>query len=139
MSRLRFHLAFPVSDLQATRRFYFDLLGCRVGRESDRWIDFDFFDHQITAHFTESAVYSSAANPVDGDQIPVRHFGVILEWEVWHMLAERLQHQDVAFIIAPHIRFRGEVGEQATMFIKDPSGNALEFKSFQDMSRIFAR
>jgi len=139
MSRLRFHLAFPVSDLQATRRFYVDLLGCRVGRESDRWIDFDFFDHQITAHLTESAVHSNAANPVDGDQVPVRHFGVILEWEAWHVLAERLQHRDVAFIIAPHIRFRGEVGEQATMFIKDPSGNVLEFKSFQDMSRIFAR
>ena len=139
MSRLRFHLAFPVSDLQATRRFYVDLLGCRVGRESDRWIDFDFFDHQITAHLTESAEHSSAANPVDGDQVPVRHFGVILEWEAWQALAERLQHRDVAFIIAPQIRFRGEVGEQATMFIKDPSGNALEFKSFQDMGRIFAR
>jgi uncharacterized protein len=139
MSRLRFHLAFPVSDLQATRRFYVDLLGCRVGRESDRWIDFDFFDHQITAHLTESAGHLSAANPVDGDQVPVRHFGVVLEWEAWHALAERLQHRGVTFIIAPHIRFRGEVGEQATMFIKDPSGNALEFKSFQDMSRIFAR
>jgi uncharacterized protein len=138
MARLRFHLAFPVTDLQATRQFYVEMLGCRVGRESDLWIDFDFFDHQITAHLTTSAAEPSAANPVDGDQVPVRHFGVILEWDAWHTLAERLQRQQVHFVIAPHIRFKDEVGEQATMFLKDPSGNALEFKSFQDMRRVFA-
>ncbi len=138
MSRLRFHLAFPVGDLQATRQFYVDLLGCGVGRESESWIDFEFFDHQITAHLTTGVIESNAANPVDGDQVPVRHFGVILEWDAWHVLAERLQRQNASFIIAPHIRFQGEVGEQATMFIKDPSGNALEFKSFQDMNRVFA-
>ncbi len=138
MARVRFHLAFPVTDLQAARQFYVDLLGCRVGRESDRWIDFDFFDHQITTHLTTSATESSAANPVDGDQVPVRHFGVILDWEAWHTLAERLQRNKVHFVIAPHICFKGEAGEQATMFITDPSGNALEFKSFQDMSRVFA-
>lgn len=139
MSRLRFHLAFPVNDLQATRQFYVDLLGCRVGRESEGWIDFDFFDHQITAHLTASVIESHAANPVDGDRVPVRHFGVILEWGAWHALAERLRRQNASFAVAPHIRFRGEVGEQATMFITDPSGNALEFKSFQDMSRVFTR
>jgi len=138
MTRLRFHLAFPVGDPQAARRFYVDLLGCRVGRESKSWIDFDFFDHQITAHLTTSVRESNGANPVDGDQVPVRHFGVILEWDAWHALAERLQRQNASFIIVPHIRFQGEVGEQATMFIKDPSGNALEFKSFQDMRRVFA-
>ena len=137
MTRLRFHLAFPVTDLPITRQFYVELLGCHIGRESDRWIDFDFFDHQITDHLTTSAIESSVANPVDGDQVPVRHFGVILDWEAWHTLAERLQHQEVEFVITPHIRFKGEVGEQATMFIKDPSGNALEFKSFKDMSRVF--
>lgn len=139
MARVRFHLAFPVSDLQTTRQFYVDQLGCRVGRESESWIDFDFFDHQITAHLTTETVGAVAANPVDGDNVPVRHFGVILEWDTWHALAERLQRQNASFVIAPHIRFQGQVGEQATMFIKDPSGNALEFKSFQDMNRVFAR
>ena len=139
MARARFHLAFPVSDLQATRQFYIDQLGCRVGRESDSWIDFDFFDHQITAHLTTEPIGTVAANPVDGDNVPVRHFGVILEWDTWHALAERLQRQNASFVISPHIRFQGQVGEQATMFIKDPSGNALEFKSFQDMSRVFSR
>ncbi|MBM4255494.1 MAG: glyoxalase [Deltaproteobacteria bacterium] len=137
--RHRFHLAFPVTDLQSARQFYVDLLGCRVGRESDVWIDFDFFDHQITAHLTESANESTAANMVDGDDVPVRHFGVILEWDTWQALADRLQRQNADFVITPHIRFKGEVGEQATMFITDPSGNALEFKSFKDMNRVFTR
>jgi extradiol dioxygenase family protein len=137
--RHRFHLAFPVTDLQTTRQFYVDVLGCRVGRESDLWIDFDFFDHQITAHLTENVLAASAINPVDGDQVPVRHFGVILEWDTWQALAERLRRQQVDFVITPRIRFQGEIGEQATMFIKDPSGNALEFKSFKDMNRVFAR
>jgi len=139
MAMPRFHLAFPVTDLQAIRRFYVDLLGCRVGRESDTWIDFDFFDHQITGHLSPPETRTVAANPVDGDHVPVRHFGVILEWDSWHELAERLQGAHVPFVIAPHIRFKGEVGEQATMFIHDPSGNALEFKSFKDMARVFAR
>ena len=138
MTRRRFHLAFPVSDLSATRRFYVELLGCRVGRESEHWIDFNFFDHQITAHLT-TMLDMVAANPVDGDSVPVRHFGVILAWEEWQALAERLQKNQIDFVITPHIRFKGEIGEQATMFIRDPSGNALEFKSFRHMRRVFAR
>jgi extradiol dioxygenase family protein len=135
----RFHLAFPVTDLHLTRQFYVEVLGCRVGRESTSWIDFNFFDHQITAHLSPEETRSVAANPVDGDQVPVRHFGVILEWEAWHELAEQLERAKVPFVISPHIRFQGEVGEQATMFVRDPSGNALEFKSFKDMGRVFAR
>jgi len=139
MASPRFHLAFPVADLPAARQFYADVLGCRVGRESTGWIDFDFFGHQITAHLSPEETRLVAANPVDGDQVPVRHFGVILEWEAWHKLAERFERSQVPFVIAPHIRFKGEVGEQATMFVRDPSGNALEFKSFKDMSRVFAK
>jgi uncharacterized protein len=139
MASPRFHLAFPVVDLAATRRFYIDLLECRVGRESDQWIDFDFFGHQITAHLSPEEARLVAANPVDGDDVPVRHFGVILEWQEWQQLAERLTRDQTPFVIAPHIRFQGQVGEQATMFIRDPSGNALEFKSFKDMTRVFAR
>ena len=139
MTSPRFHLAFPVDDLSATRRFYIDLLGCRAGRESDRWIDFDFFGHQITAHLSPGEVKPAAANPVDGDDVPVRHFGVILEWAEWQRLAERLTRSQTPFVIAPHVRFRGQIGEQATMFIRDPSGNALEFKSFKDETRVFAR
>jgi len=139
MASPRFHLAFPVADLPAARQFYTEVLGCRVGRESTSWIDFDFFGHQITAHLSPEETKLVAANPVDGDQVPVRHFGVILEWEAWHQLAEQLKRFQVPFVIAPHIRFKGEVGEQATMFVRDPSGNALEFKSFKDMSRVFAK
>lgn len=139
MTSPQFHLAFPVVELSATREFYVDLLGCRVGRESDRWIDFDFFGHQITAHLSPDEAKSLAANPVDGDDVPVRHFGVILDWEVWHQLAERLTREHIPFVISPHIRFKGQVGEQATLFIHDPSGNVLEFKSFKDMTRVFAR
>ncbi len=139
MSFPRFHLAFPVNNLAETRTFYVDLLGCRVGRESNSWIDFDFFGHQITAHVSPQEARLVAANPVDGDDVPVRHFGIILEWQAWHALAERLHEAHATFVIQPHIRFKGEPGEQATMFIKDPSGNALEFKSFQDMDRVFAR
>jgi extradiol dioxygenase family protein len=135
----RFHLAFPVSDLQLARQFYVEMLGCRVGRESESWIDFDFFGHQITAHLSREEARLVAANPVDGNNVPVRHFGVILEWELWHELAGRLEDANVPFVISPHIRFKGEVGEQATLFVQDPSGNALEFKSFKDMSRVFAR
>ena len=133
-----FHLAFPVHSLEEARRFYAGLLGCPTGRESDRWIDFDFFGHQIVAHLAP-AERDAATNPVDGEDVPVRHFGVILEWNQWQKLAESLKQAKVKFIIEPGIRFKDQVGEQATMFFKDPSGNALEFKSFRDTSQIFAR
>ncbi|WP_428262217.1 VOC family protein [Haliangium sp.] len=135
-----FHLAFPVTDLEATRRFYVELLGCRVGRESERWIDFDFFGHQITAHRVDGrAVAPTPTNEVDAKDVPVPHFGAVLGWERWHTLAERLRGAQVAFVIEPHIRFPGEVGEQATMFLCDPSGNHLEFKAFQAPERLFQR
>ena len=164
----RFHLAIPVADLEAARTFYVDLLGCGVGRESDTWIDFDFFGHQVTAHLSpaEAPLIASdtaathpagskpesvgggrdarvpgeaATNPVDGKQVPVRHFGVILEWQAWHALAERLRRAGVDFLIEPYVRFRGQVGEQATLFVLDPSRNGLEFKAFKDESHLFAR
>lgn len=134
----RFHLAFPVANLEETRLFYCDVLGCTVGRTSDRWIDFNFYGHQITAHLKPQLCEAVATNSVDGDDVPVRHFGAILEWEHWHGLAERLKGQQTKFVINPHIRFKGEVGEQATLFIQDPSGNALEFKSFKQEEQIFA-
>jgi len=134
-----FHLAFPVSDLEETRRFYIEVLGCSLGREAEKWIDFNFFGHQISAHLRPDEVAAARTNEVDGDQVPVRHFGAILEWDAWHNLAERLKEVGITFIIEPHIRFRGQVGEQATMFLTDPSGNALEFKAFKDPSQIFAR
>ncbi len=133
-----FHLAFPVTDLEASRRFYTETFGCRIGRESDRWIDFDFYGHQITAHLVDENE-QVVTNPVDGKQVPVRHFGVILEWQDWHDLADRLRARGQVFLIEPYIRFKGEVGEQATMFVLDPSGNGLEFKSFRDMAQVFAR
>jgi uncharacterized protein len=138
MSQIQpFHLAFPVHDLEAARSFYAGLLGCPTGRESKEWIDFDLYGHQIVAHLAP-AESAAATNKVDGEDVPVRHFGVILGWDQWEKLAERLKGK-VKFVIEPSIRFKGQVGEQATMFFKDPSGNALEFKAFKDMSRIFAR
>ncbi|MEL7036306.1 MAG: VOC family protein [Cyanobacteria bacterium J06592_8] len=134
----RFHLAFPVNDLEQTRNFYKGLLGCVEGRSCEIWVDFDFFGHQITAHLQSSAQSSVSTNPVDGEKVPIRHFGVILDWNQWHQLAERLNNQNIEFIIQPQIRFQGKAGEQATLFIKDPSGNVLEFKSFQNESQIFA-
>jgi uncharacterized protein len=134
----RFHLAFPVHDLEAARGFYAGLLGCGVGRESPAWIDFDFHGHQITAHLAGLGD-AAHANAVDGDRVPVRHFGVILERQAWEALAERLEQAGVTFLIKPRVRFRDRPGEQATMFILDPSGNALEFKSFADDAAIFAR
>ena len=134
-----FHLAFPVADLEATRRFYVELLGCTVGREAERWIDFDFFGHQISAHLKPDEVARAQTNEVDGDQVPVRHFGAILGWDAWQALAERLKAVGTDFIVEPHVRFKGETGEQATMFFLDPSGNALEVKAFQDPDQIFAR
>src|ERR1700712_1897079 len=144
-SRPRFHLAFPVRDLTEARAFYGDLLGCPEGRSSDEWVDFDFFGHQIVAHLSADAPSykeenaDKAHNDVDGEQVPVRHFGVILSMAEWRKLADRLSQDKVPFVIAPDIRFEGQPGEQATFFIRDPSGNALEFKAFDDDSRIFAR
>jgi len=136
-ARPRFHLAFPVDDLDVAKQFYVGVLECSVGRESSHWVDFDFYGHQIVAHLCveESRTKNSE---VDGDEVPVRHFGVILDWCDWHELRDRLESAAVPFIIAPKIRFVGEAGEQATMFFKDPSGNALEFKAFRDDGQVFA-
>lgn len=134
-----FHLAFPVADLEATREFYVNRLGCKVGREAEKWIDFDFFGHQISAHLKPAETRLAATNEVDGDAVPVRHFGVVLDWPEWERLGRSLQDAGTAFIIEPHVRFAGEVGEQGTFFLLDPSGNALEFKSFKDPARLFAR
>ena len=133
-----FHVAFPVHDLEQTREFYEAVLGCTLGRTSDRWIDFNLFGHQITAHLCEEASNLRATNPVDGKSVPVQHWGVILDMPQWEALAERLRSQGVQFVIEPYIRFKGEVGEQATMFLLDPSGNALEFKAFRHDASIFA-
>jgi uncharacterized protein len=134
-----FHLAFPVHDLEAARRFYGGLLGCPEGRSSAHWVDFDFYGHQVVAHLSATEAGHRSTSEVDGDNVPVRHFGAILSLDAWHALAEKLKSAGTSFIIEPHIRFKGEVGEQATMFFLDPSGNALEFKAFADPSRIFAR
>ena len=134
-----FHLAFPVDDLAAARRFYGGLLGCPEGRACESWVDFDFRGHQITAHLCPEECAAARTNAVDGDAVPVRHFGLILPWQDWQALAERLRSEGTAFLIEPHIRFKGEVGEQATMFLRDPAGNAIELKSFRDPARIFAR
>lgn len=135
----RFHLAFPVHDLAEARSFYGALLGCREGRSSPEWVDFDFFGHQIVAHLTASGSENKAHNVVDGEEVPVRHFGVILTVPEWKELAEKLRAHGVNFIIEPQIRFENLPGEQATMFLTDPSGNALEFKAFADKSMIFAK
>lgn len=132
-----FHLAFPVSDLPATDKFYREVIGCRVGRTSERWIDFDFFGHQITAHLVEK-MPELHHNHVDGKEVPASHFGAILEWDAWHQLRDKLTDAQSNFIIGPYIRFEGEPGEQATMFVTDPSGNGLEFKSFKDPAMLFA-
>jgi len=134
-----FHLAFPVHDLAQSRAFYGELLGCPEGRSSDAWVDFDFFGHQVVAHLAPDETRPTARNAVDGDDVPVRHFGVILAMAQWHALADKLKAAGTRFIIEPHIRFKGEVGEQATMFFLDPSGNALEFKAFGDMAQVFAK
>ena len=134
-----FHLAFPIRDKEETRRFYTDMLGCTVGREAEKWIDFDFRGHQISAHVRPDELAAAATNDVDGDNVPVRHFGLVLDWDDWQALAERLRRAGTDFIIEPHVRFAGEVGEQATMFFLDPSGNALEFKAMKDPARLFAR
>jgi extradiol dioxygenase family protein len=134
-----FHLAFPVTSLESARTFYGGLLGCPEGRSSDAWIDFDLYGHQIVAHLAPDEAGHRRTSEVDGDAVPVRHFGVVLPMDEWEALAQRLRAQGVRFVIEPHIRFKGEVGEQATMFFLDPSGNALEFKAFADPSRLFAK
>ena len=134
-----FHLAFPVDDLAAARRFYGGLLGCPEGRSSSEWIDYDFFGHQIVAHLSPPKPGSDHHNPVDGHEVPVPHFGVVLAWDDFHALADRLRAGGVKFVIEPYIRFAGQVGEQATMFFRDPAGNALEFKSFRDIGQLFAK
>lgn len=134
-----FHIAFPVSDLAASRKFYGEVLGCEEGRSSDTWIDFNLYGHQIVAHYKPSdETASNHCNAVDGHDVPVPHFGVVLPWEQWQSLADRLRDKKIEFVIEPYIRFEGEVGEQATMFFLDPSGNALEFKAFKDPSQLFA-
>lgn len=134
-----FHLAFPVRDLAEARAFYGDLLGCPEGRSSPEWVDFDLQGHQIVAHLAPHETARAATSSVDGDAVPVRHFGLVLPMPEWQDLADRLVAHGVRFVIEPHIRFKGEVGEQATMFFLDPSGNAVEFKAFADPSRLFAK
>lgn len=132
-----FHLAFPVSNLVETRKFYTRVLQCSVGRESDRWIDFNFFGHQITAHLAEQEAAQMSVNQVDSKPVPIRHFGVILPWEQWDALVDRVKQNKVVFYIEPYTRFAGQVGEQRTFFIQDPCENFLEFKCFQNMETVF--
>ncbi|WP_329740475.1 VOC family protein [Dyella sp. A6] len=134
-----FHLAFPVTSLDKARAFYGELLGCPEGRSSADWVDFDFHGHQIVAHLAPEETRPAAAHDVDGDAVPVRHFGLVLPMDAWHALAERLRAAGVRFVIEPHVRFAGQPGEQATMFLLDPCGNALEFKAFADPARLFAK
>ncbi|NKI34703.1 VOC family protein [Wenzhouxiangella sp. XN79A] len=134
-----FHLALPVTDLDATRAFYTDLLGCPTGRESSRWVDLDFFGHQLVLHLVEPEHHPAAAsNAVDGHDVPAGHFGPVLDWADWERLSERLRAHGIGFLIEPYVRFEGQAGEQGTFFIQDPSGNALEFKTFRDISKLFS-
>jgi extradiol dioxygenase family protein len=139
MSLSPFHLAFPVNDLGAARRFYGDLLQCPEGRSSAEWIDFNLHGHQIVAHLAPDAVRARASNAVDGEDVPVPHFGVVLSIEEWKALAERLVEADTDFVIPPTVRFEGQPGEQATMFFLDPAGNALEFKAMANPANLFAK
>lgn len=131
-----FHLAIPVDNLDTCRRFYTKQLGCTEGRSDSHWVDLNFFGHQLVLHEQQGQV-AAQHNPVDGDAVPVPHFGVVLAWEDWQALAERLKAAEIDFIIEPKIRFKGKVGEQATLFFKDPAGNALEFKAFKDPKQLF--
>lgn len=133
----RFHLAFPVTDLEQAKEFYTKVLGCKLGRESANWVDFDFYGHQIVAH-NATDIIDCPTSLVDGNQVPIRHFGLLMERNDWQDLADTLTEKNISFLIAPHIRFKDEAGEQATMFIQDPSGNGLEFKSFASDDDIFA-
>lgn len=139
MPDTRFHLALPVDDLAEARRFYGGVLGLPEGRSADRWIDFDMFGHQVVTHVVDGHRGVAGTNPVDGDDVPVPHFGVLLAPAAWHELAARLRAHGVEFVIEPHTRFAGEPGEQSTMFLLDPAGNALEFKAFADDGQVFAR
>lgn len=134
-----FHLAFPVKNIESTKFFYKEVLGCKIGREDKKWVDFNFFGHQLSAHLKPDELKKTKENPVDGKSVPVRHFGVILPWEKWQLLSKKLIKINTEFIIEPYVRFEGQIGEQATMFFLDPSGNALEFKSFKDSSQVFAK
>ena len=138
MSQPRFHLAFPVDDLEAARRFYGEVLQCPEGRSSNNWIDFNMFGHQVVAHLAPDECAPTQTGHVDGKQVPVRHFGLILDWQDWEAMAERLRAAGTPFVIEPYVRFAGEAGEQGTFFVRDPAGNTLEFKSFRDESQIFA-
>lgn len=133
----RFHYAFPVPDIEKARAFYGGVFGCREGRKTAKWVDFDFFGHQLVTHLDPNCANNVITNSVDGDAVPSRHFGVILPWNEWEELKEKLEKQHIEFTIPPRIRFEGKAGEQATMFLKDPFGNALEFKSFKDESLLF--
>lgn len=135
-----FHLAIPVSDLEEARIFYRDVLGCREGRSSDHWVDFDFFGHQLVIHYKgKSTEDNTASNPVDGKDVPIPHFGVVLEWSTFQRFSDELENKQISFVIEPYIRFEGKPGEQATMFFRDPSGNALEFKAFKNIDQLFAK
>tara|TARA_B110000211_G_scaffold188144_1_gene213866 strand:- start:270 stop:692 length:423 start_codon:yes stop_codon:yes gene_type:complete len=133
-----FHLAIPVDNLEACRSFYRNILGCKEGRSSDLWVDFDFFGHQLVIHYKES-IAEETSNPVDGKEVPIPHFGVVLEMNSFKKLSKALIDKNISFIIEPYVRFEGETGEQATMFFKDPSGNALEFKAFKNIDQLFAK
>ncbi len=133
-----FHLAIPVDDLEAARHFYGELLKCPQGRTSEHWTDYDFFGHQLVVHFKPRSADMGHHNPVDGHDVPIPHFGVVLPWEDWELIAERIKRAGIPFVIEPYIRFKGEVGEQATLFFMDPCGNALEFKAFKDIGQLFA-
>ncbi|MEK6593068.1 MAG: VOC family protein [Pseudomonadota bacterium] len=139
MSQPLFHLAFPVTDLARARAFYGGVLGCPEGRSSPEWVDFNFYGHQIVAHLSPDEAGHRNTSAVDGDNVPVRHFGAILSMQEWQALADRLTRAGTQFVIAPHVRFKGQAGEQATMFFLDPCGNALEFKAFANLSQVFAR
>ena len=133
-----FHLAIPVDNIPVCRKFYHEVLGCEEGRSSDHWVDFNLFGHQLVIHYKEKSNKEIHTNPVDGKNVPVPHFGVVLEWDTFHKFSEILTKKGVEFIIEPYIRFEGQPGEQATMFFRDPASNALEFKSFKDFNQIFA-
>ena len=140
MNNIRpFHLAIPVRELDATRKFYNTVLNCSEGRSSEQWVDLDFYGHQLVLHIAQYKGEEESHNPVDGHEVPVPHFGVVLRMEDWEALAERLKSHNIEFVIEPYIRFKGLPGEQATMFFKDPSGNALEFKAFKDLGQLFAK
>ena len=135
-----FHLAIPVDNLEQARTFYRDTLGCEEGRSSDHWVDFNFFGHQLVIHYKAAVEErNTGSNPVDGKDVPIPHFGVVLDWETFQNFSKELEQKNIRFVIEPYIRFEGQVGEQATMFFKDPCGNALEFKAFKNIDQLFAK